>query len=188
MEWYNDSELFNNLMEALSDYGEKVAETYKQRLERDGKRASGDLINSVKPLVAYKAQGGEFDVFLQMEDYWKYVEKGLKGRGKRRNNSESPFPAPENWKGAAWYILNWIREKGISPRPDEKGKLPTEEQLSYAIARSINDDGVKAGNQLRDTLQNVNAVYLPKLQEALEKDWEDLSYKIWADIGKMVKI
>lgn len=38
-------------------------------------------------------------------------------------------------------ILKWIGERGISARADTKGRIPTQEQLSWAISKSIHRDG-----------------------------------------------
>ena len=186
----NDSELFNNLTQALDEYGWEAANAYKNKLLSDGKVSSGNLVKSVSPKVAYKAQGGEFTVFLELADYWKYVEKGLKGD----RNATSPFPVPSDaggkpaWKRIYPFILDWVRQKPVSPRAMSDGKLPTEKQLSAMISKGIIKNGIVAGNQLEDTLRSINAYALPRLQEALDADWEEYSVRIYDDINRMLKI
>ena len=185
--WENDEELFENLLSALDDYGQEAADMYKQRLMSEGKVASGKLVESIKPLVAYSAQGLEYTVFLEMEDYWKYVEAGLKGNGRSSKNSSSPFRACPDWKRIYPFILSWIREKRLGGRAKD-GKMPTEKGLAAMVSRTISEEGIKKGGQLEETVRAVNAYALPRLQEALEKDWENVQYKIWEGIGKNLRI
>lgn len=165
-----ESEVFTNLMSALQDYGDAAAEMYRNRLIGDGKVASGKLLDSVRAKVAYR--GTEFVVFLELEDWWRYVEKGRK-----------PGKWPPRDK-----ILEWIRIKPVEPRPDKDGNLPTEEQLAFLIQRKIGTEGIEAGNQLAETLEDLNRQYLPILQQAIEKDFDAYLIKVHRDIGKMIRI
>jgi hypothetical protein len=83
-------------------------------------------------------------------------------------------------------ILSWIRTKGIAPRP-QKGKIPTLEQLSWAISKSIhihgdllyqhgggNDifDGIITTDRINNLLNlvgekyfnEINSINLPKIE------------------------
>ena len=62
-----------------------------------------------------------------MPEYGEYLEQGTKPH----------FPP-------LTAIENWIRVKRIVPRQDTQGKLPTEKQLSYLIARKISEEGTPA--------------------------------------------
>lgn len=163
-------ESFENLLQVLYEYGEAVRDIYKDRLLADGKRATGKLIKNVQAFVAY--EGTEAVVYLQLEDYWKYVENGRK-----------PGRWPPRQK-----ILDWIRIKPILPRPNENGKLPTQEQLAFLIQRKIGTKGIPAGNQLKETIESINNQYLPLLQEALERDFTAYALSVYGDINKMIRI
>lgn len=54
-------------------------------------------------------------------------------------------------------ILFWIEEKGIQPKPDENGNIPSVESLAFIIARSIHKKGTLlfqrgGGNNIFDTV------------------------------------
>lgn len=172
-----EENLFENIMMALDDYGQAVADLYKKRLLADDKKATGKLIDSVETVIAYK--GTEFVVYLKLEDYWKYVEKG-----RRKGKKMPPVDA----------ILEWIKVRHILPRPKtlKRGgtsKTPFEKQqrsLAFAISKSIAKNGIPAGNQLKDTIESINAQYLPILQEALNKDWTKYSIKIFKNVNRLV--
>lgn len=118
------TQLFPNLVEVLEAYGKTLVERYRQGLEDGDHIASGNLYRNVRSEVVLNGQS--FIVEFIMPDYGEYLEQGTK-----------PHFPPIN------QILNWIRVKRIAPRQDSQGRLPTEKQLAYLIARKISEDGTK---------------------------------------------
>lgn len=172
-----EDNIFENLLQALWDYGATVKDLYQKRLESDGKRATGKLIDTVEVFVNY--QGTDFLVTLRLQDYFKYVEKGRFPYG---NEDAGPGSLPPVSK-----ILEWIKVKNILPIP-KNGKLPTQEQLAWAISKSIEKKGIKPGNQLMETVEDVNRIYLPIIQEAVQKDFDKYAIYVLKDIDKMIRL
>ena len=141
---------FKHLQEALAQYAKAIEDQYKTNLEQSGRRATGNLITSINTKV--DVNGSLFEIELQLEDYWKYVEQG-RGAGK--------FPPVDK-------IIEWIRVKPILPYPDSRGKLPTENQLAFLIGRKIANEGFEGTNDLEHTMQEVN--YEQIIEEALDQD------------------
>jgi hypothetical protein len=141
---------FKHLEKALKDYADAIREGYKENLSKNGRRATGNLITSINSKVV--VDGNEFEIELQLADYWYYVENGRGAGG---------FP-PIN------KILEWIRVKPILPHPDKNGKLPTENQLAFLIGRKIANEGFEGSNDLENTLKEVD--YNAIIEEALDKD------------------
>lgn len=141
---------FTHLQEALAQYGQAIADRYKENLEVSGRRATGNLITSVNTMVTVNELS--FVIELQLEDYWKYVEEGRKAGG---------FP-PVN------KILEWIKVKPILPTPMANGKLPTERQLAYLIGRKIANEGFQGTYDLEHTMQEVD--YNQIIEDALDQD------------------
>lgn len=141
---------FKNVEKALNDYMVEVQRLYKDKLIADNKKATGNLINSIK--IKIMVDGWNYIGALELADYWKYVEYG----------SKPHFPPISA-------ILKWVKDKPVIPRP-MNGITPTQQQLSFLIARKISRDGIKAGNQLRNTIEGVNASFMPILEDALAKD------------------
>ena len=98
-----------------------------------------------------------------------YVENG-RGPGK--------FPPIDK-------ILEWIRVKPVIPYTDSRGRLPTEEQLAFLIARKIAEQGTEGRNVLFETVDELNRYYLPLLQKALDDDFARFSYEIDTYIGSI---
>ena len=73
---------------------------------------------------------------MSFADYWKWAEYGRK---------PGKFPPIEK-------IKEWIKVKPILPRPTD-GKLPTENQLAFLIARKIATKGTKGSGVYAKTVK-----------------------------------
>lgn len=143
--------IWENTKQILEQYAKELVRTYKENLINDDKVATGNLVNSINFIIENGANS--ISVSLSMEDYWKYVENGRKA-GK--------FPPIDR-------ILDWIRVKPVIP--DERtGKLPTENQLAFLIARKIANEGIEPGNQLNDSRKQLYNEWMAKIEEAITKD------------------
>lgn len=140
---------FKHLQEALAHYAQAIADQYKDNLERSGRRATGQLITSVNTVVVVNEN--EFAIELSLQDYWKFVEEGT-----------SPHFPPIS------KILEWVKVKQILPTPMANGKLPTEQQLAWMIAKKIDRVGTEGSNDLENTMEEVD--YEAIIEEALDKD------------------
>ena len=159
--------LIENLLATLRDYSQRVEQDYKDRLIADDKKATGTLINSISTQVK-TSNGLVYDVVINLADYWRYVEEGRK---------PGKFPPPDA-------ILKWIKVKPVIPRP-YNGKVPTQKQLAFLIGRKIATEGIEPGNQLKETVDTLNAEYIPKFEAALKKDFDEYTIKVFEKIGKM---
>lgn len=149
---------FTNLLAVLNEYGNAFRNLYQDKLIASNKIASGDLLNSIEYRVS--VDGSSYEVILSLENYWKYIETG------RPQGSRMPPPSA---------ILEWINVKPVVPRPDEKtGRVPSPEQLSWKIAKSIKaktDKGPIPGTPLMaQTYEELNAYYRPRLAAAFKAD------------------
>jgi len=148
---------FTNLLAVLNEYGNAFRNLYQDKLIASNKIASGDLLNSIEYRVS--VDGSSYEVILSLENYWKYIETG------RPQGSRMPPPSA---------ILEWINVKPVVPRPNDKGRVPTPEQLSWAIAKSIKaktDEGPIPGTPLMaQTYEELNAYYRPRIAAAFRAD------------------
>lgn len=143
---------FSNLENALNQFIKDFIDSYKTILIRDNKKASGNLINSLKP-VSLEFKDNKYTASISLASYWKYVEYGRK---------PGKFPPPDK-------ILDWIKIKPIIPRPN-KGITPSQKQLAFLISRKIARDGIKAGNQFSETLNLVWAKNKDSIEKAIDSD------------------
>ena len=161
----------DNLAAVLDEFAVEVRNLYQDKLILHDRIASGDLLNSVECNVEY--DGHTYSVTLTLQDYWKYVEEGVRGK----KNPRSPYNNP-GWK-AYPFIYKWIEVKPVIPRP-YNGKLPSQKSLAYLITRSIKENGTQGSHDLRDTKEAVLARYRSKIAEALGHDMTDYIRKMVA--------
>lgn len=144
--------MFKHLEEVLQRYGQRVSSLYSTYAPE----ATGRLAD-VSFRVNHK--GVEYEVELELEKYWRYVEEG-RSAGKR------PPVEP---------ILEWIRAKPVIPR-ERDGNLPTEEQLAFLISRSIGEKGTQGQHVLQraneETEDEMRESILNAFIEDLEEDWD----------------
>lgn len=141
---------FKNLRSVLLDYAIALQNKYKDNLLLSNRLATGELIKSVQYKTDFKDK--EFIIYLELEDYYKYVENGTK-----------PHFPPVN------AILNWIKAKPVLPTPIN-GKLPTPNQLAYLIGRKISEVGTEGSHDLEKSSKTISEEYEELILEALEKD------------------
>lgn len=145
---------WTNTQRVLGEFAQELRNRYQDNLIRDGKIATGNLLNSIEYKVQYDDRA--IWVELHLEEYYKWVENG-RGPGK--------FPPPDK-------ILEWIRIKPIIP-DDRGGRLPTEQQLAFLIGRKIAERGLEPGNQLHNAMDDIYSQFEERIDEAIVLDIDE---------------
>lgn len=149
-------------IEVLNEYAQAWANAYKAELIAEGKRATGDLIRSVSGEVVI--ENDVYSAVLNVADYYKYVEWG-----RRKGGKMPPVSA----------ILKWVQVKPVIARPNTlTGLVPTQEQLAYAIAKSIQQNGIEPTYALRETNNATFNAFEQRLKDALTEDLEGTAYTL----------
>lgn len=164
----------HNLQSVLDEYAAQAAELYKYQISLGGKNASRKLIDSVSCVV--RTSGSLYEVVMNLEHYWKYVEGGSKGTVSSPMGAKYPAHRPP-----AWAIEKWINVKLILPRPDQYGRIPSPKKLSYAIAANIEKYGVEPFPAMATTIEELNKMFEGKFVKAFTEDAERL-------IGKFINL
>ena len=150
---------FTNVIQFLNDFGKELADKNKRNLVNDDAVASGKLLNSIRYI--FNKNNTSFEISMEMAEYWKYVENG------RKSGKFPPISA----------IREWVNVKRVIPRP-YNGKLPTENQLAFLIARSISKNGIRPKPIFNDTLDDAMNDFENGLEDAFTKDIENEMDKI----------
>jgi hypothetical protein len=139
----------------VTRFAEEVKKDAKSILTK--KKASGILSESIKYTVKQnrdrsgRFQSG-FNVTFDFEDYGKFIDKGVHGATSSYiENKNSPYKY-RNKKPHSSFFEKWIKQKGIKGRIKKEwkgsegkaGRFITDKSLSYLIARSIYQKGIKA--------------------------------------------
>lgn len=141
------------LISILQQYGNQIIDAYRRKLYEGGSNATGLLGNSLTTQV--NAEDGIYEVTLQIQDYWKYVEYG------RLPGKWPPFDV----------IRQWIQVKPVIPTPSTRtGKIPTIEQLTFLISRKIGEEGIEPKYYLNNVIDEVDLTYL---EDAITRSLEN---------------
>lgn len=139
------------LLHILQQYGNQIIDSYRRKLYEGGSNATGLLGNSLTTQV--NAEDGIYEVTLQIQDYWKYLEYG---------RLPGTFPNIDA-------IRKWIQVKPVIPTM-LNGKIPTLSQLTYLISRKIARDGIEPRYYLNNTLDEID---LTPLEEGITRSLEN---------------
>lgn len=148
---------WNNLERVLNEFAEYFIQQARDNLQGNQSNASYNLYDSFEKVIEI----GEdwFSVKIALADYWQYVEGG-RGPGK--------FPPRDK-------IREWIEVKPISAYPDERGRLPSVEQLTFLISRKIATEGT-----------DPQPFFEPAKEEALNKFELSIELAIDEDISDFI--
>lgn len=141
-----------NVQRVLGEFAVALRNEYQDNLILHNRIASGDLLNSVEYVI--DRDGYVYTVSLMLKDYWYFVENG------RKAGKYPPMDA----------ILSWIKTKPVLPRPNSNGKLPTPQQLAFAIARKIGELGTEGTHDLRKATDTIWDTFEDRLYEAIDED------------------
>lgn len=158
MEWKNTKLV-------LDEFGKQFIDAYRSGLDAKNANASKGLYNSLNFEVKIGKQSINLDILLN--DYWKYLEYGCKGMETSYPDAYYPAHFPPTKA-----IEEWIKIKPVIPE-QRNGKLPTQKQLAFLIARSINRKGIEPRFIFRNSVDDVWEQLKDALNEAIEKDVEN---------------
>lgn len=161
--------MFESLQNTLQQFAEVFADRYKSELQQ--KRASGSLEDSIRQTV--KVDGNEYQVEITLQDYWKYVEYG--------REAGSKFPPIDA-------IKEWIRVKNLQFEPDPFGRIPTENQLAFLIARGIAEKGIPPANFFSESFDQTYSEFETKIFEAFATDMGGEYSKLFDTLANVTEI
>ena len=171
---------FKNVDEIVTKYAKYVVQQSKSNLTKD-KKGGGDLYNSVSYVID-KSQDDFLLEFL-MEDYGVFVDKGVKGKTSTYPEtsaalSKFQYGSGTGPKGGLTKALynpetksGWIKKKKFQWKDKKTGRFLSYESMSYLIARSIYNKGLKA-----------NLFFTKPFEAGLKRLPDDLSKAFVLDI------
>ena len=172
---------FKNVDEILLSFAQYVIDASKENLKNDvnkygSNKAGGDLDNSLG--YTFDKSQNLFLLDFLMEDYGTFVDKGVKGKTStypetKASLSQFQYGSGNFPKGGLTEGINqWMKKKRFQWR-DERGRFMSYESMSYIIARSIYNKGLKA-NLFFTTPFELGLQNLPKqLTDAFSLDIEN---------------
>lgn len=161
----------------LKNMAEVMREFMRDKLSSNGTNASYELSNSINYRI--DVDGHSLDVYIELADYWKYVENGTKPHWPPIDKIEEwikvkpvlPEVRPVTYH---WYTNG--RKKG-APKTiyNERtvNRLPSVQQLAYLISRKISRVGTEAQPFFWNSVEEAVAQFESMIEDALSQDIEE---------------
>lgn len=157
----------------LINFINAIKDQLKENINATSKTGQQSLYNSIQ--INVENTGNSIAVQLVMNDYWKYLDKGVKGRKSTyAESSDSPYQYPQSPKSSGGKFQSslelWIAQKPIQIRTSasQSGKEVRQinSSVAYLMRRSILNKGIKATNFFSSVL---NSESTKQLIEEVEK-------------------
>ena len=149
--------------QVMTKFANDLIKRAQDNLVKKKANASFNLSSSIEPLPI-KVMGNEYTLLIEWPTYGKFVDQGVRGAVSGDKAQGSPFQIGRNAPFARRRdIADWITAKGINPGGRRGERIPTREQLSYAITKAVNKFGTRRTLFFSDALTT-------DMQEALIND------------------
>ena len=123
---------------ALEKYAKYVIQQSRSNLTKGKNNASKQLYNSLN----YKIDKNK--VTFESEKYGEFIDRGVRGSKHAYAESQaSPFKFTTKQPPSSVFE-KWIKQRGIKGRDKKTGRFITNKSLSFLIARSIKNKGIRA--------------------------------------------
>lgn len=163
---------YTHLEAVLETYGREVADRYKSELDMAKANATYNLKNSVQPLV--EVHSDRVTLFLQLQEYWKYLEYGTRKAAGHPEGKRPPFRP----------FLEWVKDKPVIPWSEKLRTMPlnkAQEAMAAMIRWKVWKEGTKPLHLLEKALGDQSAL-LEECREALSLDLEDYARQVINEI------
>jgi hypothetical protein len=163
----------------VAEYVKEFESRVATELDRVGRVDTGDLASSIRYETTETAKGLIIEVYVN--DYYKFVDKGVRGVGRNNINTTSPykFRYLNPSKSHVSAIRKWIARNGIRARATDvkkygavgrENRQPQDKSLAYIIARSIKSKGLVRTGFWTDSIQETFKDFDVKMSQALGID------------------
>lgn len=145
---------FSRTEALLNSFAQTIVNRYRDKISE---YSSGNLYKTIDYSIT--AHDDSYLVTVNLEDYWKFIEKG------RRAGAKMPPVSA---------IENWIKVRKIIPRPvvlkSGRQRVPTVQQLAYVIARSISRKGIAPRPFMSESIDQTIEDFKSRLRAAVRED------------------
>ena len=138
---------WNNLKKCLEEYS-----MYLLQASRNNMPTYYELKDKIKFVM--NVNGNFYEIIFNAPKYWEYANDG------RRPGKMPPVNV----------IADWVRRRNITPYALKNGKLPTEDQLAFMIAKKIGRDGTTGIHFLEKSIDEQKSYWDDKISEAISND------------------
>jgi len=135
----------------LEAFGKYVVQQSKSNLTKKGKKDTSTLYDGMTFKVTETKRNTTLVFsFGAADDYWEFVDKGVKGMSSSKKAPNSPFKFGKSYgsgDGSLTKAINgWVGRNRIQFKDRQSGKFLSYKSTSFLIARSIYQKGLATTN------------------------------------------
>lgn len=156
----------------------QIFEQFAEIVIPEIKSVSKRFAPSVEHTIEETSFGGSFAILAS-----EYISTLIDGRRPTRQGAPAGSPNLQQ------ILFAWIRSKGIVPRPNKNGIIPTLESLSFAMSRSMHEKGdllfqppLSGGNNIFDPILTRS-----RLENLFNTFEENYFFKVESEILKQIQ-
>ena len=139
-----------SVVDELDKFGKYVKQQAKSNLTKRRKKDTGGLYDGINYLVEETKTGAKLTFsFGSADDYWQFVDKGVKGVSSSAKAPNSPFKfgtGTGRSGGLTSGIKGWVKRKRFQFTDKKTGRFLSYESTSFLIIRSIWNKGLATTN------------------------------------------
>lgn len=139
-----------SVVDELDKFGRYVKQRSKANLTKKHKRDTSKLYEGINYKVTEQKDGALLQfTFGSADDYWEFVDKGVKGKFKSAKAPLSPFKfgSGTGKKGGLTDGINgWVARKRLQFKDRRSGKFLSYKQTSFLNIRSVYNTGLETTN------------------------------------------
>lgn len=164
---------WENLERVLNEFADAVVQKARENLERNGTNATGALSQSLDDHrdERVKIEEDRYQVFIALEDYWRYIEYGTGPAHVKEGVDEfnvlhlgvqhTGEPRAQYWPPIG-VLRTWANVKGLGG----------DESFPYAVQGKIHKEGVEPKPFLEPAIEETLPRFEDAIREAIEADVE----------------
>jgi hypothetical protein len=172
--------VYKNLDEVLNTFADTTISNARKNLV-DDRKSFGALYENLS--YVYEKETGLFILEFLMEDYGIFVDKGVRGLTSTYPETASALSSFQYGSGTGPKggltkgINEWLQKKRFQWRTKE-GKFMSYKSMTYIIARSIYNKGIKANLFFTKPFEDGVKMLKSKLEKAYTLDVEEAILKV----------
>lgn len=163
---WNSGEVKN----AFNKLGKEIVQQARTNLTKGDNNVSKSLYDSLK--FKYQGSPNSFRFTLEANEYWKYLDQGVKGSKSSAKAPQSPYKYT-NKKPPIQAIESWVTARRFQFR-DRRGRFLSYRSTAYAVREGIFKYGITATKFLTRAFELKWKRFQDTFRDAVKLDLENL--------------